>query len=253
MKLTDLGPGNGHVAQEGFNRNHAPCTDLLLQGCLEGPLKEPCSAHTQIWYMGSAGRHDLRLASRSQLHLCTELAEPPWATVAQRGGWHRPPLPQAPYGGMGGQAGTQSPLFSTPLSGTGSTAILPGASEGIIRVPSSQPGPAATESGRLLMLGGGGEIEQLNPTGPQRGPKPSPLTLPPLGAEEAGTHGSVSPSPMHSQSSGGGGGGGGSWEARTTASAAKETSILRTLSSSLSSLLRSPGTTPSHSPARQWP
>ena len=63
--------------------------------------------------------------------------------------------------------------------------ILPGASEGIIRVPSSQPGPAATESGRLLMLGGGREMEQLNPTGPQRGPKPSPLTLPPLGAEEA--------------------------------------------------------------------
>ena len=119
MKLTELGPGNGHVAQEGFNRNNGPCTDLL-QDCLEGPLKEPC-AHTQIWYMGSAGRHDLRLVSRSQLHLCTELAEPPWATVAQRGGWHRPPLPQAPYGGMGGQAGTQSPLFSTPLSGTGST------------------------------------------------------------------------------------------------------------------------------------
>lgn len=61
---------------------------------------------------------------------------------------------------------------------------LPGASEGTIRVPISQSSPTDANSGRLLMLGLGGKMEQLDPTQPQRGPKSSPLTLSSLGAEE---------------------------------------------------------------------
>lgn len=158
----------------------------------------------------SLGRHDLRLASRSQLHPCVELAEPPWATVAQKGGWHRLPLLQAPFGRMGGQAGTQPLLFSIPLPRTGSTS-LPGASEGTTPVPGSQPGPTDADSERILMLGAGGELEQLDPTRPQRGPKSSPLMLPLLAAQEARCSSRSDgryklpchPPPMHPQSSGG--------------------------------------------------
>lgn len=43
---------------------------------LRCPLRNH-ALHTQIWRMGSPGRHDLKLASRSQLYPCMELAEPP--------------------------------------------------------------------------------------------------------------------------------------------------------------------------------
>lgn len=75
--------------------------------------------------------------------------------------------------------------FYSPHLCPGQEALnLPGASEGTITVLDSQPGPTAADSGRLLILEGIGEMEQLNPTRPQRGPKSSPLILPPLGAEE---------------------------------------------------------------------
>lgn len=61
---------------------------------------------------------------------------------------------------------------------------LSGASEGTVRVPIAQPSPTDVNSGRLLMLGLGGEMEQLDPTQPQRGPKSSLLILSSLGAEE---------------------------------------------------------------------
>lgn len=64
------------------------------------------------------------------------------------------------------------------------TLNLLGASEGTIAVPDSQPGPTAADSGRLIMLEGIEEMEQLDLTRPQRGPKSGPLILPPLGAEE---------------------------------------------------------------------
>ena len=114
-----------------------PLALISSRTALRGPLGAMLCAHTNTTH-GVTGRHDLRLASGSQLQPCTELAVPPWATGAQRGGWHRLPLPQAPYEGTGGQAGTQSPLFSTPLPGTDS----PTSSRGIIHgpKPSAWPG-----------------------------------------------------------------------------------------------------------------
>lgn len=97
-----------------------------------------------------------------------------WATVAQRGGWHRLPLPQAPSGGTDGQAAhSLSPPHPCPGLAAPS---LPGAPEGTI----FQSGPNAADSGRLLVeLGQGGWSSRTH-----RGPNSSPPIAPPLGAEE---------------------------------------------------------------------
>lgn len=79
---------------------------------------------------------------------------------------------------MGGQAGTQPPLFSTSLSRSGSTVF-----QELVGTPF--PSPALNMAQLLLILEDsyrwemGERWSSQTPHSP-RGPKSSPLTLPPL-------------------------------------------------------------------------
>lgn len=160
--------------------------------------------------------------------------------MAQRGGWHRLPLPQAPSGRNGwADRHTVASILHT-LAQDGQHRFFQELLRALYVSLALNLAQLLTESGSLLMLGGGGETEQVNATQPREGPKPS-LSLPPLGAEEeidrSRSEGRITRQSLPHQCilrvGGGGGGAAGTGGARTMASSHKGN--LRTPSKSLSS------------------
>lgn len=176
--------------------------------------------------------------------------------MAQRGGWHRLPLPQAPSGRNGwADRHTVASILHT-LAQDGQHRFFQELLRALYVSLALNLAQLLTESGSLLMLGGGGETEQVNATQPREGPKPS-LSLPPLGAEEeidrSRSEGRITRQSLPHQCIlrvGGGGGRQAQGEQGPWPAATKATSELPP---SPCLAPKVPWATQRHSSARQWP